>query len=79
MGEYKNNLGEGFGYDGLSGLFAIEFDMYSSVHKNLAINNNLMISVQVKNPKSKLLSSLTSSTLVSKTGSLNFAVSFLSN
>ena len=34
LGEYKNNLGEGLGYEGLSGIFAIEFDTYAAVHNN---------------------------------------------
>jgi len=29
-----NNLGQGIGYEGLSGLFAIEFDTFAKVHEN---------------------------------------------
>ena len=51
LGEYRNNLGEGMGYEGLSGIFAIEFDMMASNHNDLPINKNLMISIQSRNTK----------------------------
>ena len=39
------------GYEGLSGIFAIEFDMMASNHNDLPINKNLMISIQSRNTK----------------------------
>lgn len=63
LGEFKNNLGEGLGYDGLSGVLAIEFDTMASNHNDQPINRNLMISVQVRNPITKLLYTRPSSTI----------------
>lgn len=62
------------GYDGLSGIFAIEFDTQAVTHKNLDSYNQLRISMQVRNKNIKLLQSSTSSTFKSNTKPINFAV-----
>lgn len=74
LGEYTNNLGQGMGYDGLSGLFAIEFDTFARVHENQALISQLEISIQKINDNVKLLSSDSSSTIRSNKKPLNFAV-----
>ena len=41
LGEFRNNLAEGLGYEGLSGVLAIEFDTFASIHNDQPITNNL--------------------------------------
>ena len=62
------------GYDGLSGLFAIEFDTFAKIHESQALISQLEISIQKINSNMKLLSSDPSSTIRSNKNPLNFAV-----
>jgi len=34
LGEFRNNVGEGLGYDGISGVLAFEFDTFASLHND---------------------------------------------
>jgi hypothetical protein len=67
LGEFRNNQGEGLGYDGISGVLAVEFDTFASIHSDLPITGNLMISVQKRNSMTRLLSTRPSSTIASDT------------
>ena len=77
LGDYRTNLGEGLGYDGLSGVVAIEFDMMAGNHNDQPLNKNLMVAVQVRNPITKLLYTRPSSTIAQNVNPVNYAVSYL--